>query len=97
MLSGFVSSHPEKEKTLTECFEKEDWKNYKVYVHALKTNLRSIGANEISELARILEKAAESSDVSLIKEKHPILIREYEKLASDINKIFSLVFDQNSV
>ncbi|MBE7070425.1 MAG: Hpt domain-containing protein [Ruminococcaceae bacterium] len=58
MLSDFVTAQPEKEKTLNECFANSDWKNYQIHVHALKSNLRSIGAEDLSELARTLEKAA---------------------------------------
>lgn len=39
---------------------------------------------ELSDLAKTLEKAAESEDVALINEKHGILIGKYKKLAEDI-------------
>ena len=84
MLREFVSSQPDKEKTLNECYDNEDWKNYQIHVHALKSNLRSIGAAELSELARTLEKAAEGDAVVVIKEKHGELIERYGKLASDL-------------
>ncbi|MBO4450654.1 MAG: response regulator, partial [Clostridiales bacterium] len=77
MLKEFVSSQPDKEKTLNECFANSDWKNYQIHVHALKSNLRSIGAADLSELARTLEKAAEDEDVTLIKEKHGELTTRY--------------------
>ena len=54
------------------------------HVHALKSNLRSIGAAELSGLARTLEKAAEGEDVALIRQKHGELIERYGKLASDL-------------
>lgn len=84
MLSDFVTAQPEKEKTLNECFANSDWKNYQIHMHALKSNLRSIGAEDLSELARTLEKAAEDEDVTLLKEKHGELINRYNKLASNL-------------
>ncbi len=87
MLSDLVTSLPDKKKTLCECFEKEDWENYRIYVHALKSNLRSIGAEDIAKLAGELEQAADSGDTSFIKEMHDDLINKYEKLASEINVI----------
>ena len=87
MLSEFISSKPEKERTLTECFEKEDWKNYKVYAHALKTNMRSIGAEDISNLAKELEDAAECGDTDKVREKHGELMKKYNKLADEIGSI----------
>ena len=84
MLKEVVTEFPEKSKTLQECYDSSDWKNYQIYVHALKSNLRSVGATELSDLAKTLEKAAESEDVALINEKHGILIGKYKKLAEDI-------------
>ena len=84
MLKEIVTACPEKTATLQECYDNGNWKDYQIYVHALKSNLRSIGATEISDLAKTLEKAAESEDVDLIKEKHGILIGKYKKLAEDI-------------
>lgn len=87
MLGEFVSSHDEKAKALNESFEKEDWKNYQIYVHALKSNLRSIGAADISDLAKTLEYAAKDGDAALIKEKHGILMEKYDQLSSDLKSL----------
>ena len=84
MLKEIVSAYPEKSATLQECYDNGNWKDYQIYVHALKSNLRSIGATEISDLAKTLERAAENEDISLIREKHDILIEKYKKLAEDI-------------
>ena len=57
MLREFVSAQPDKEKTLNECYDNEDWKNYQIHVHALKSNLRSIGAAEYFVLSPHLGRA----------------------------------------
>ena len=90
MLKDFVAAHAEKEQTIKECYAKEDWKNYKIYVHALKSNLKSIGAPEVSELARALEKAADDGDVSFIKDNHDTLITRYDDLAKKIKTVFEM-------
>ncbi|MCR4791800.1 MAG: response regulator [Lachnospiraceae bacterium] len=87
MLNDFAEGCSDKEKTLTGCYEKEDWKDYKIYVHAIKTNLRSIGAADISELARTLENAADIGDIATIRQKHAQLVSEYTSVASKIKKI----------
>ena len=86
MISDFVSLHQSKIKTLCACFEKEDWNDYRIYVHALKSNLHSIGALKLSEEARILENAADSGEIIKIREKHPAFVEEYNKLAKDIDE-----------
>ena len=86
MLNDFVSLHQNKLKTLCECFGKQDWNDYKIYVHALKSNLHSIGAIKLSETARMLENAADSGEIATIRENHQDFIDEYNKLAKDIDE-----------
>ncbi|MBQ1548714.1 MAG: response regulator [Lachnospiraceae bacterium] len=74
-----------KSKKIEEYFAAEDYKNYKVLVHALKSSSRLIGATELSEKAKLLEEAANNEDVSYIKENTGELLTLYrsyeEKLA----------------
>ena len=42
---------------MQQSFEEEDWGNYRIQAHALKSASLSIGARELSEQARLLEMA----------------------------------------
>lgn len=53
--------------------------DYRIQVHALKSNTAMIGALILSRLARLLELAAIEGDMKRIRTLHPILMEELEK------------------
>lgn len=71
---------------LKELYEKQDWKNYQIQVHALKSTSRSIGAVEVSEQAKQLEQAAKEENISYIKEHHEEMMQNYEKLLEKLQQ-----------
>jgi len=85
MLNEYSSSYEEKTAKINEYFSKEDWKEYGIYVHALKSTSKMIGAMELSELALRLEEAAKINDVELIKGKHELMMKRYEAVTKAIN------------
>ncbi len=87
MLTDYAASCTEKSKMLNECFEQENWKDYKIHVHSLKSTSRSIGADELSEKARLLESAAGNGEADYIKENHPVLMKAYSELSQSIKNL----------
>ena len=73
---------------LNDLYMKSDWRSYKVKVHALKSSSRYIGADDISDKAKLLEYAARDNDISYINTNHYKFIWEYEVLLKKINSIF---------
>ena len=67
-------------------FDTQDWKNYEIAVHALKSTSLNIGAKELSEHAKALEFAAKGSDIEYIKEHHSEVMDEYHKLIEDLKR-----------
>lgn len=45
---------------------------YAIEAHSLKSNIKSLGSDELSALARELEQLADKSDINGLKEKHPM-------------------------
>ena len=85
LLNEYAVSYQEKSEKIKETFSKEDWKEYGVYVHALKSTSKMIGAMELSELAAKLEAAANNSDIDTIKGKQDLMMKRYEAVAKAIN------------
>ncbi len=55
-------------------YENEDWTNYTIKVHALKSTSRLVGEYQISSLAEQLEKAGDSGDIPFIRDNtYPLL------------------------
>ena len=69
-----------------ESFAKQDWKNYTIAVHGLKSALFSIGATKISDMTKALEMAGKENRISYIEEHHQELMTEYENLFERMKK-----------
>lgn len=80
ILELYVKKGPEKRNYIDELFEKKDWKNYIIEVHALKSTSLSIGAVKLSELAKELEAAGKSESYGTIEKKNGILSELYGKV-----------------
>ncbi|MCR5789254.1 MAG: response regulator [Lachnospiraceae bacterium] len=64
----------------------EDFKNYEVIVHAIKSTSKMIGAMGIYENAFLLEEAANRKDGDEIRARHDDTMADYERLAKTILK-----------
>jgi HPt (histidine-containing phosphotransfer) domain-containing protein len=69
---------------LNDYFAKEDWRNYRIAVHALKSASLTIGAAELSDQAEALETACKQNDIDYIKAEHEKLLGKYEELKAAI-------------
>ena len=58
-------------------YNNEDWKNYTIEVHALKSASRQIGANELADRAMALEKAGNELDLDYIHANHEWTVNKY--------------------
>ena len=99
ILLTFYRIKDEKIQKLQESFDAEDWKNYTIYVHSLKSTALSIGGEKTSKAAEKLEKAGkvltspETSETEkqqsadFIKQNHAAAIKLYEKLADAAQKL----------
>ncbi len=56
----------QKINAITEALEENDWRAYEIEVHALKSSSRQIGADDLSDLAALLEKAAKDRDLAFM-------------------------------
>lgn len=83
ILGVYVRKSSEKLVQIKELFEKKDWKKYVIEVHALKSSSLTIGAKQLSELAKELELAGKGGDYRLIEEKNAPMLEMYSKVAAE--------------
>ena len=88
MLDAFAEGS--KIAEMDEMLEKEEWEQYKILAHALKSTSLSIGAEELSENARKLEFAVREGRISYILENHRLVMDEYGNLIYKIKGLISL-------
>ena len=67
-------------------YQHEDWKNYIIEVHAVKSMMLGIGAETLSEMAKQLEFAGKSGNTEYICEHHRAMLSEYERILKEIAK-----------
>ena len=65
-------------------YKNEDWKNYTTKVHALKSSSRVIGADELSEKAKLLEDAGNLNHIEKIKNNTQPLLDLYRSYAEKL-------------
>ena len=87
VLSGFHASIADKADEIENYYNNEDWDNYTIKVHALKSSSRVIGLNDLSRLAQELEDAGDNKDIGTIRLKGPDLLDKYRSYIGSLSLI----------
>lgn len=85
VLGDYIRMYDDNMAAFEQLLSGEDWKNYAIRIHGLKSNSLNIGAEELSKLCLALELAGkaivagESVDekIQFIKENHPVAMKVY--------------------
>lgn len=88
LLLKFAGDAGKKQEDMTGFFAREDWENYRILVHALKSTARMIGADELSEQAKRLEDAAKDQDTAYIGTHHEEVLIKYRDTVQGIRRAF---------
>ena len=79
---------PQKLEAIKKYFATEDWRNYTIEVHALKSSSRQIGATGLAQKAELLETAGNARDIETIKADTQAALDEYEHYYEILNPYF---------
>lgn len=93
MVKNFSVMAPEDIKILRKmydglCSGGVDFAEFRVKVHAMKTNAATIGAGAVSSLAKFLEYAARDTDIETINKLFSIFEKEWNNLIAEVNGAF---------
>ena len=89
MLNDFAASSEGKLAELDRFFSDENWHDYEIAVHAIKSNAKMIGVSSAYEQAKKLEEAAKNENTGFIKEHHKPLIRAVWEAAGMIRTVYT--------
>ena len=89
LLMEYASEAGKKVQSIQTYYDKRDWSDYAVMVHAVKSTSAMIGAAELSDLAYVLERAADEGNPDELNGKHGRFIAEYRAVAEAISKVIS--------
>lgn len=90
ILDMFCEMYDEKSEELEKFVSEENWAQYTVAIHALKSNALNIGGKRLSEFCLRLEKAGKKikagdepeENISFIKKNHPDMISLFKETVS---------------
>ena len=91
LLDQFYDDAVLKQRKLGEYLVKEDYHNYEILIHALKSTSKLIGAEELSARALSLERAAKQGDGAFIRDNHDRMIA----LLSDTAAVIGVVLNKS--
>ncbi len=77
ILEEYYRSGEDKYLGIENAYDSEDWSDYTIRVHALKSSSRQVGALALGDMAEELEKAGKASDIDTIRSKTGDTLREY--------------------
>ncbi len=85
VIKEYYRTIEKKHKKINELFDAEDWKNYTVEVHALKSSSRQIGDDHLADAAAGLEKAGHENDIDYIKAHNAETMEEFIALKDKLS------------
>lgn len=86
-LSIFADSIPQKSEKIEKAWKNEEIAEYTTLVHSLKSSARTVGAVELSDLAKKLEAAGKHDDIAYIRDGTELLLNKYRELEAPLKKI----------
>jgi signal transduction histidine kinase/CheY-like chemotaxis protein/HPt (histidine-containing phosphotransfer) domain-containing protein len=87
ILATFHKDGVKKIEEIKKCLETDNYTLYTTYIHALKSASASIGASDLSEIAKSLEMAGKQGDMAYIKLYNLQFLMTLEVLLNNINTI----------
>ena len=88
VLTTYAESGSDKKIKLIGYYDRKDWKNYSILAHALKSTSKAIGADDFSEVAKMLEKAANDGEEDTIVREHENFLASYDRICNTIKLLY---------
>ncbi|MBQ1809310.1 MAG: response regulator [Selenomonas sp.] len=89
LLKIFYESLDEKVAEIENFYSQQNWKDYTIKVHALKSSARIIGAMAFGEEAQQLENAGKSGDTAYILQHHEAFITKCRSYKEPLAAVFA--------
>ena len=89
ILTTYLQNGLENMKKIMLAYSNEDWTNYSIYIHSLKSTSLTIGAEKLSSLAKQLEEAANRGDIQFIAYNNDIALDTYKRVLLEVERYIS--------
>ncbi|MCH5268329.1 MAG: response regulator [Lachnospiraceae bacterium] len=84
ILAECYGSSSDMGKNIERLYREENWQEYTIMVHGLKSTMMGIGAVPLSGQAKELEMAGKADDIELIRGRHDGMMAEYRRVMREI-------------
>lgn len=81
-------AYGDKLDVMQEEYDVDDWENYRLQVHSLKSTSLTIGAVELNQHALEMENAIKQEEYLYVHRHHKELMEEYKGLINNIKRVF---------
>jgi len=89
-LAIFCADSIEKIREIKSCLETANLRLFTIHVHALKSASANIGAESVSEEARVLEEAGKEGDAALVRSRSPHFLADLDELLRNIDSFLAM-------
>lgn len=90
ILVNYYSAIEKNKRDIKQYQINEDYNNYTILVHALKSSSKLIGANALSELAAFLEQCGKDNNKHEIDTKTDLLLTMYDEVEENLKEYIKL-------
>ena len=87
LLNLFYLDGMNKKSYLEQLAVEENYTEYQIEAHALKSAAANIGAEKLSELAKQQEMAVKEDQLALVRQEYALLISSYGDILTEIEKV----------
>lgn len=84
LLKSFCDNEEKTRTDIEKSYAAEDYHNYTIFVHALKSTSKMIGANDLSEKAKNMEQAGKDGNIDFIRAGYEDLMTTYAQVIAEI-------------
>ena len=90
VLQIYYDSYEPKASEIQGFYDSQDWENYTIKVHALKSSSRLVGALKLGDDAEALEMAGKKTDTEFITSHHDSLMEEYKNIHDELTPMLGV-------
>ena len=96
VLEVYVKSYQQIIGRIKNAYEIEDFANYSIEVHGVKSSSRSVGNDFLGEMAYALELNSKEGNLGYVKAHNDDFERAYTRFVDDIKKVLSAIREEDA-
>lgn len=89
MLKAYLEQKEKYRRDVETYYGNEDWDNYRITVHSIKSTSLTVGAVKLSEEAKELEMAAKENRIQTIRDNNEAFLQHYQEVMTQIEQMMA--------